>query len=149
MKIHPVNRTKRGNSYCGPAALSILTGFDTDHCARVIRNETGVRAVKATTASAMHCSIRAIGLGMHQFDAYTHRAKPTLAAWLRENKHHRTAGRVFLVLAGRHWQVISGRRYACSLTSEIVSVRDPRVKRRARVLEVYEIDRCDRSRGAL
>ena len=42
-------------------------------------------------------------------------------------------------MAGCHWQLVSGRRYTCGRIREIVSIRDKRVKRRARVAEVYEL----------
>jgi len=63
----------------------------------------------------------------------------TLARWLKLSVKHRTEGRVFLVVAGWHWQLISGRRYTCGRIRDIVSIRDKRVKRRARVAEVYEL----------
>tara|TARA_Y100000401_G_scaffold115874_2_gene120393 strand:+ start:649 stop:1188 length:540 start_codon:yes stop_codon:yes gene_type:complete len=73
---------------------------------------------------------------------YLAAARPTLAAWLREHKGMRTSGRVYLLAAGNHWQLITGFRYACGQVGEIVSVRDPRVRRRARVSEVYEVIKC-------
>ena len=64
--------------------------------------------------------------------------RPTLAKWLRDSKDIRTAGRVFLVIAGRHFQLVSGRRYVCSQTTDVVSVRSA-PHRRARVEEVWEL----------
>jgi hypothetical protein len=55
------------------------------------------------------------------------------------SKEDRTPGRVFLIAAGWHWQIVSGRRYTCGRIREIVSIKDKRVKRRARVAEVYEL----------
>lgn len=73
---------------------------------------------------------------------YKAAARPTLAAWLREHKNILTSHRVYLLAAGNHWQLITGFRYACGQVGEIVSVRDPRVRRRARVSEVYEVIKC-------
>lgn len=67
---------------------------------------------------------------------------PTLAAWLKFSKHERTAGRVYLVCAGLHWQVISGRRYVCGITGDIVSIKDKKVRRRARVTGVWELTKA-------
>jgi hypothetical protein len=64
---------------------------------------------------------------------------PTLARWLKLSKEDRTAGRVFLIVAGWHWQLVSGRRYTCGRIRDIVSIRDKRVKRRARVADVWEL----------
>ena len=55
------------------------------------------------------------------------------------SKIDRTEGRVFLIAAGHHWQLVSGRRYTCGRIREIVSIKDKQVKRRARVAEVYEL----------
>ena len=63
----------------------------------------------------------------------------TLAKWLQLSVRHRTKGRVFLISAGHHWQLVSGRKYTCGRIREIVSIKDKRVKRRARVAGVYEL----------
>jgi hypothetical protein len=64
---------------------------------------------------------------------------PTLAAWLRHTVKERTAKRVFLIVAGHHFQLVQGRRIVCGILKEPTSVRDKRVKRRARVSNVYEL----------
>ena len=68
----------------------------------------------------------------------------TLAGWLKHTVKDRDANRVFLIVAGWHWQLVQGRRYVCGLTGDIVSIRDKRVKRRARVAEVYELRSMER-----
>ncbi len=51
----------------------------------------------------------------------------------------RTSGRVFLIVAGNHFQLVEGRRYVCGRTRDIVSVRSKLVKRRCRVETVHEL----------
>lgn len=43
MILHPAIGTNR---YCGPAALAILTGLDTDACATMLRMVSGKRYIK-------------------------------------------------------------------------------------------------------
>jgi len=170
MKIHPVIKPRnksRHNRYCGPCALSILTGQDTGQCASIIRLLSGVHAVTGTSAGQIFNALNWFGYrvdkahyptlmqegewdtgarasnGEHAESSTIEARKnwkkcPTLASWLKQTKDIRTTGRVFLVCAGWHWQVISGRRYACGLTQDIVSVRKA-PHRRARVTGVWEI----------
>lgn len=139
MKIHPVTRaSKRSNRYCGPAVLSSITGRDTLETAAVIRLVTGKTSVMGTTTGEIRAAFGAYGISM-SCARHTINSRPTLARWLKESKDIRKAGVVFLVVAGHHWQLISGRRYVCGQTIEIVSIRDKRVKRRARVTEVYQL----------
>ena len=112
-KIRPINHgTVRAdrNRYCGPAVISAITGICTGDAAR-----------------------QTMGFSLDRSTG------PTLAAWLKATVKDRTADRVFLIVSGWHWQLVQGRRYVCGLTSEIVSIKDKRVKRRARVADVYEL----------
>jgi hypothetical protein len=73
---------------------------------------------------------------------YNAKHAPTLAAWLKATKDERTAGRVYLLVAGLHWLVVSGRRYVCGITGDIVSIKDKRVRRRARVTGAWEVTKA-------
>jgi len=130
----PVNT---GNRYCGPAAISAIAGIGTAEAARLIRLINPRRkSVKGTHDWEIR---KALGkLGVRSWPVSID-GKPTLAGWLKASKAIRTTGRTFLVSAGHHWQVISGRRYVCGRVREVVSIRDDRVKRRARVADVYEL----------
>lgn len=136
MDINPV--IVGSNKYCGPAVLSSLLKIDTGEAARRIREGSNVRSVKGTYIGQLKKVIEDANLKVKSNVLYGVK-KPTLATWLKISKENRVAGRVFLILAGRHWQLVSGRRYVCGQTKEVVSVRDKRVKRRARVQAVYEI----------
>lgn len=185
MLIKKVNKAAKGhNRYCGPAAVSILTGCDTAEAARRLREVSGARAVRGTSPRWVLEVLQQFGVRVvreafpaldreqtakpwpwefnpdvqswrwrTQDDAFRSsslwrksqtRAKhgPTLAQWLKDTKADRTAGRVYLIAAGLHWQVISGRRYCCGLTGEIVSIKHKRVRRRARVTGVWELTKA-------
>ena len=144
MKLNPVNKTKNGNRYCGPAVISSVTGCTTDEAAKSIRTISGQRAVRgAATRHVLEAFSQHWGVtNKPLFDAHWRTPRnqlPTLASWLRLNKHRRTAGRVFLIVAGNHFQLVSGRKYVCGITRDVVSIKDDKVKRRARVSEVYEL----------
>jgi hypothetical protein len=145
INIKPVNHgtTKADkNRYCGPSAISAVTGMTTGEAARLIRHVGGRKSVKGSYVSEVTralemCNIKST---YKNFDLKLSRSKgPTLAAWLRHTVKERTAKRVFLIVAGHHFQLVQGRRYVCGILKEPTSVRDKRVKRRARVSNVYEL----------
>ncbi len=142
MKIYPVNHPKTGgNKFCGPAAISIVTGMDTGQAARLIRTTNRMRKVTGTTDAQMMRALRACGVSMVQHYAGDGKAKerPTMTQWLRDSQKMRTPGRVFLVSAAHHWQIITGRRFCCGVVRDIVSIKDKRANRRGRVKAVYEL----------
>lgn len=139
MKIHPVTHaTGDNNQFCGPSALSILTGMNTGEAARLIRHVSGKRAVMGTHPHDLARALILCGLRVHTVPLQSG-PKLTLAQWLKMTVKQRTAGRVFLLVARNHWQVISGRRYCCGQTGEIISIADKRCRKRARVTQVFEI----------
>ena len=136
MNIKPVNRKNRGNRYCGPAAISIINGCNTDDAAKLIRVYNGKRPVKGAFTSHVLKVLNDIGYNCYnvRFEGGT-----TLAGWLRAT-HGERGGKVFLVVAGKHFQVISGNRFCCARTGEIVGLKHDMVKRRARVKRVIRVE---------
>ena len=145
IKLKPINRGPRDNRYCGPAVVSFITGKNTSDVSRFIRNRyrNGIQGqrnfVRGTYTEEVTGVLSALGYTLNRLRL--DRGRPTLAGWLKSNKELRSAGRVFLLVAGNHYQLISGRKYACGRIGEIVSIRHPRVKRRCRVTEVWEVVR--------
>lgn len=138
MEFKTFNRPARANTFCGPAVVSFLTGIDTGEAAALIRRRTGLRSVKGTNAHEIIGTLEALGIEAKYMPSGKAKA-PTLARWLADSKEIRTAGRMYLIAAGHHWQLVSGRRYACGRVGEVCSIRDKRVKRRARVTGVWEL----------
>jgi len=137
VKIKPVNNASSDtNRYCGPAVISAVTGMTTGEAARLIRHVSGQR--KVTGSHTFHV-LRALSLCNIQNVKTTVVTRPTLAQWLKGSKNVRTAGRVYLIVAGNHFQLDEGRRYVCGRTRDIVSVRSKYVKRRCRVETVHEL----------
>ena len=148
LKLRAITDGPDKNRFCGPSVISALTDLTTGEAARLIRKNTGRRSITGTCTSeildALHsCNIKVRPYLTCDDDGQrvplNTRTGPTLARWLKLSKKDRTSDRVFLIVAGWHWQLVSGRRYTCGRMREIVSIRDKRVKRRARVAEVHEL----------
>lgn len=145
LKLGPVNHGTDKNRYCGPSVISAVTSLTTGEAARLIRMQSGKRSVKGTSTMEVKRALKACNIEMHHVPSpgqtrFGRRDGITLAHWLRLT-HGTRADRVFLVVAGWHWQLISGNRYVCGRIASlgIVSVKHEQVKRRARVAEVYEL----------
>tara|TARA_Y100000385_G_C12910461_1_gene558170 strand:+ start:93 stop:839 length:747 start_codon:yes stop_codon:yes gene_type:complete len=145
LKIKPVNHgaTKANkNRYCGPSVISAITGMTTGEAARLIRHVGGRKAIKGSTTWEIKRSLELCGIESKRttFGLTLGRSKGvTLAGWLKGTVKERTADRVFLIVAGWHWQLVQGRRYVCGIVRDVVSIKDKKIKRRARVAEVYEL----------
>jgi len=141
LKLTAITDGKDKNRYCGPSVISALTDLTTGEAARLIRMQTGARKITGTHTADVQRALRACNIVMSPcyYPGLNRTTGPTLAGWLKMSKADRTPGRIFLIVAGWHWQLVSGRRYTCGRIREIVSIKDKRVKRRARVAEVYEL----------
>lgn len=140
--IKPVKRAAKGhNRFCGPAALSIIAGVDTAEAAAVIRHVSRKRSVTGTSHWEILRSLALLGFkstSAAKVDALNPKRNPTLAGWLKSDE--RDGNALYLIAAGHHWQVVQGRRFCCGLTRDIVSIRDEKVKRRARITAVFKIE---------
>lgn len=140
--IKPVKRAAKGhNRFCGPAALSIIAGIDTAEAAAVIRHVSRKRSVTGTSHWELLRSLSLLGYkadSAAKVDPLSRKTNPTLAAWLKSDE--RDGKSLYLIAAGHHWQVVQGRRFCCGITKDIVSIRDEKVKRRARVTAAFKIE---------
>ena len=143
LTIKSVNH-QRGdtNRYCGPAVISAITGMATGEAARLIRHVGGRKAIRGSSVREVTDALAMCGI-KSEYQSFgmklSRSTGPTLAAWLKATVKERTADRVFLIIAGWHWQLVQGRRIVCGILGKPTSVRDKRVKRRARVANVYEL----------
>jgi hypothetical protein len=140
--LKPVKRAAKGhNRFCGPAALSIIAGIDTAEASAVIRHVSRKRSVKGTSNWELLRSLALLGFkasSAAKVDPLNLKSNPTLAAWLKRDERDGKA--LYLIAAGYHWQVVQGRRFCCGITKDIVSIRDEKVKRRARISGVWKIE---------
>lgn len=140
--LKPVKRAAKGhNRFCGPAALSIIAGIDTAEAAAVIRHLGNRRSVQGTSNWEILRSLSLLGFkatSAAKVDPLNLKSNPTLAGWLKSDE--RDGRSLYLIAAGHHWQVVQGRRFCCGITKDIVSIRDEKVKRRARISGVWKIE---------
>jgi hypothetical protein len=140
--LKPVKRAAKGhNRFCGPAALSIIAGIDTAEASAVIRHVSRKRSVQGTSNWEVLQSLALLGFkasSAAKVDPLNLKSNPTLAAWLKRDERDGKA--LYLIAAGHHWQVVQGRRFCCGITKDIVSIRDGKVKRRARISGVWKIE---------
>lgn len=146
MKLHPIKDGPNKNTWCGPTAMSIALGITTDEAAATIRRVGRKRKVMGVYTHDLERAIEAHGFKYryanfrrpHCGDSL---CRPTVAQWLKRRKADRTRGRVFIILAGEHYWVISGRRWMDRPYAKGVptSVTDKRLKKRARVTWAVEV----------
>lgn len=172
-KIHPVTHVDHKdyprNRWCGPAAVSSLTGLPAEDIAEWIRCHRGrggtTKGIQGTYPDEILAAIVAIGFRIVSRNSTIAHARsrreaklrskgwlyrspdevstpPTLTQWLRVRDRKKT----YLVVAGNHWCVIRGNKYCCAVTQKIVSVRDA-AKRRGRVTHVYEVTKPKHARA--
>lgn len=143
LQIKPVNKAAKGhNRFCGPAALSIISGIDTAQAAYLLRSLGKRKSITGTSTGEVLRALQHLGynaFSVAKVNPLKPKDNPTLAGWLRATTKTR-GSKLYLIDAGHHWQVVQGRRYACGLTGSVVSIKDDKVRRRARVCGVWQIE---------
>lgn len=133
-----LHRKTGRNRFCGPSAISILTGGTSDQGSRLIRSINGRRQVTGTHAEDLLLALLKCGIGAVQTHDYARRDRPTLIAWVRGPTFD--PGATYLVSAAHHWQIIQGDRYACGIVGKPVPLDHPKVKRRGFVTAAYRLE---------
>ena len=137
MNLHELNRGPKDNRYCGPAAFSFLTGVNTSDASLVFRQHFGLYRIRGLATRHLIGALREAGLDAYRRTDYEDNL--TLAQWLKVSKGERKSGRVWLIVAGNHFQIVSGRKDACGRIGKMVGLSDKRIKKRCRVEIVFEV----------
>lgn len=103
IKINPVKKLKGGNSYCGPAVVSSLTGCNTDEAARVIRSILGRKIVTSSSSTEVSGALEKFGLRCTRVPA-----DGFLINFARKSD-------VYYVLYSGHWAVVGRGKYLCGI----------------------------------
>lgn len=130
MKIRPVNR-QNGNRYCGPAAISALTGCTTDDAATVIRSISGQTFVKGAETGHVCQALEAFGLRVNRV---TGRGEFLINVARRKG--------VFLVVYDNHFAVVGSGMHVCARFPVPVAVEGEtpaKLNLRAKVQRVYAV----------
>ena len=140
LTLRPVLHAKGDrNRYCGPSAISAVTGMNTGEAARLLRAVSGRAAIRGAHNEHMALALGRCGVRIAKSYVPAKDKRPTLAAWLTAT-HGTRGGKVFLVVAGNHYQLISGNRYVCGKVGSVVPLDHPTIKRRARVAQVFTLE---------
>lgn len=124
-----VLRPVGSSSFCGPAALSLITGRSVDDCVTVLKHiRQSARAIKGIYNTEMREALGHLGYQMHVLPV---RGRPTLAQLLRSLRE-RGPEHIFLINTTGHYVVLRGRKIYDNKNPEGVFVRQYN-HRRARV----------------
>jgi len=111
------------NRYCGPAAMSAITGKDPDHCAEILAkviNRTRCLYVNRTAAGVTSTYVREVAVALNElgYAISMENAQPyeveSFKKWATRTEEER-GGDVFLVLAGAHWRVVHKWQTVCGI----------------------------------
>jgi hypothetical protein len=124
-----VLRSVASNQFCGPAALSLITGRSVDDCVSVLKNvRHSSQVVKGVYNGEMREALNHLGYRMHVLPV---RGRPTLARLLRSLRE-RGPEYIFLINTTGHYVVLRGRKIYDNKNPEGILVRQYQ-HRRARV----------------
>ena len=141
--LGPVITSAPHNRYCGPAVISAVTGWSAGYAAALIRKRTGRRAITGVTVRELLQTLaldHSLQVREIVADARPVSQRDTLAHWLDKSPARRDyPNGLFIIAAGWHWMAVQHNAYVCSQTQDVVTVKHPAVKRRARVSYVLRI----------
>lgn len=89
------------NKYCGPAALSILTGRNTDECAQAISSVNGTYKITGVTISDLTAAGDKLGLRFKYYPAAQGRSLFFIASMILSKEDG-----MYLVLIPKHYVVV-------------------------------------------
>jgi hypothetical protein len=128
MKLRPIIHNNNSRLWCGPAAISAVTGKDTRTTTQCIRSVNNLSCVMGTEPHEIKKALNALGLHARYILVD---GKPTLARWGRQNRQV-FAREPIIVGLTEHWVVLCGRRFVDSITeTPVLFSKAP--SRRARV----------------
>lgn len=134
-KLNAVSgKSIKRNTWCGPAAISIITGLGYDEAIDLLKRVTGKRAIRGVSRNEMFRALQAIGWDCKDRWEYTKEHRPTLAWWLRQ-RGDEEMDTTFLVNVTGHYVVVRGRKIADNLVMAPVWLREyPHRRKRVKVV---------------
>lgn len=132
----------RRQTYCGPAAISALTGRTAECAAAWIntrRQHDVDRLVKGTFLLETLWTMHALGYGASLEKGWDPRSpdRPTLLRWMRE--HRQTESGLYLLSTTDHWMVVQSDTVLCSNQPVRRHISEAKFKRK-RVWGAFRIE---------
>ncbi|MFM1815824.1 MAG: hypothetical protein RLZ98_2519 [Pseudomonadota bacterium] len=126
---------KRRKTWCGPTAVSAITGIDPAEVHRVIQHSRGGKAVMGTYPHELELALNHFGYRLVWVEDRS-ADPPTLATWERERADMEAA---YIVMVTGHWVAVRGRWFCDTFTrGEPVPIKKA-PRRRKRVQHVYKV----------
>ena len=124
---------KGQNRYCGPAAVSIISGIDTTRAARLLRQVSGKKMICGVHNHHVSAALKRLGYELRPVQI---ERGITFAHWCI----NRDSAALYLISAGNHYSIVQGDRYCCSQTVSLVPVSEA-PHRRARMRSLWTVHR--------
>lgn len=135
MRLHKVKHDHRGLCWCGPAAVSALTGRGTAEIIAILKQVSGRRRIKGVYNGWIAKALQRLGYSMFLRNVYGAN-KPTLARWTREHPVTRRTKFLLIQVTG-HYVVVHGRKLIDSRYKDGVFLGQAKGLRRKRVRKVF------------
>jgi len=138
-QLHQVSMDRwSGGLFCGPAAISAITGCLVSEAKTILREVSGRRAIRGVSNSNMRKALWRLGYRMASVEPRTTKDKPTLASWLEARQERGLCERLCLVNTTGHYITVQGDR-AVDNWMKLPTPVDEFNHRRARVRKAWEI----------
>jgi len=153
MTLRSVTHDLAGSLWCGPAALSIISGCPTSKCSELLlevrqritpwKKAATVKGIKGVYPREVERVLESLGYrATRVFNSRWCDCEPTsVAKFLRERKGA-DATTFFLISAGHHLMVVKGRKFVDNKTRKPVWIRQA-PSRRKRLEVVWRIERLN------
>jgi len=138
----PVRAKRSSNRYCGPSAISAVTGFDTAETAALLRHISGRKFIKGSAIGHVLTAFARLGIRAESIADYLGRSareRPTLQAWAADSVYKRGTD-VVLTIAGDHYELLQGDHYVCGVVGKVVPLAEAPY-RRHKLAAAYRLTR--------
>ena len=155
MNLKRVKHDLKTSLWCGPAAMSAITGRTTSECREAIRDarygdsgEGRSAVIKGVRNREVTQALRAMGwsvLLVYDAAAFTMRERPTLAKFLRKRRRTARSNALLINVTG-HYVAVLRRKFLDNLQTVPVNVKDAHC-RRARVKKAWMVWKTEAPAG--
>lgn len=120
-KIRLYQPLQNGNKYCGPSAVSILTGIGTREAAAMMRQyDPNKPRIKGSSFHHVNAALLSSGLRLQPLQSIQKEGRSTLYRWASAHRD----GKTYLVNSGKHWVVVQSGHAICGWCKDLLPARD-------------------------
>lgn len=130
-----LHKPRGKNPYCGPTAMSAITGFTSDECAAVARMVGGRRFIKGMYNNELIKALNMMGVTLVPFAVPQKTAREAIDALPDEVRQ-----RIVVMSAGHHYQTFLRETMVCSLSDHELVHINSMPKPRAKVSKLWLVE---------